>query len=90
MANITQKCRCHHQKEGHMLIQPSILEIRSYYVILGGEHSRIVLYGYIYIWMCLKMGGTHRCPFQYIIGENDEYGMHWDTHPQKLGMSTSS
>ena len=40
--------------------------------------------------MCLKMGGTHRCPFQYIIGENDEYGMHWDTHPQKLGMSTSS
>ena len=300
MANITQKCRCHHQKEGHMLIQPSVLEIRSYYVILGGEHSRIVLYGYIwsrvscshpppwdgggmmplwwciyihtyiptylhtyihtyhyitlhyltlhyltlhsihtyiplhyitlpyitlpyltlpyltfhtyihtyhyitlpyitlpyltlhyltlhsihtyiihtyiyrhththtyihtyqhtyqhtnipppqatgggptepyhhhrpqgggpeepyhhhrpqgggpeepddtvhpyplvgggggvanaapyiYIWMCLKMGGTHRCPFNYIIGENDEYGMQWDTHPQKLGMSTSS
>ena len=247
MANITQKCRCHHQKEGHMLIQPSVLEIRSYYVILGGEHSRIVLYGYIwsrvpcshppmgwggydapvvvyihtyiptylptyiptyihtyiplhyltlhyltlhyltlhsihtyiihtyiltyiyrhthihtyipayiptyqhttttghrggdqqnhttttghrggwgteepyhhhrpqggdqknqtilsththwwgggggvanaapyiYIWMCLKMGGTHRCPFNYIIGENDEYGMQWDTHPQKLG-----
>ena len=72
----------HHRPQGGDQKNQTILSTHTHWWGGGGGWPTLQ---YIYIWMCLKMGGTHRCPFNYIIGENDEYGMQWDTHPQKLG-----